>query len=66
MNFEANYYKMVSAENEQQENESPSKKEYKKNMAESLNGNEANARILAYKTKAPTPKEGEPTRHFCL
>jgi cell division cycle protein 20 (cofactor of APC complex) len=59
MNFETNYYKMVSTESEEQENESPSKKDYKKNIAENLNGGEANARILAYKTKAPTPREGK-------
>lgn len=58
MNFETNFYKMVSNDNDGQENESPTKKEFKKNMAESLNGSEANARILAYKTKAPTPREG--------
>lgn len=60
MNFEANYYKMVSADHENQENEcaSPSKAEFKKNMAENLGGNEANARILAFKNKAPTPREG--------
>ena len=60
MNFEANYYKMISADRENEENEcaSPSKAEFKKNMAENLNGNEANARILAFKNKAPTPREG--------
>ncbi|XP_031565454.1 cell division cycle protein 20 homolog [Actinia tenebrosa] len=58
MNFETNYYKMVSTESDDQENESPSKKDYKKNVSENLNGGEANARILAYKTKAPTPREG--------
>ena len=60
MNFEANYYKMVSADHENQENEctSPSKAEFKKSMAENLGGNEANARILAFKNKAPTPREG--------
>lgn len=58
MNFDTNYYKMISTENEEQENDSPTKKEYQKNMAESLNGSDANARILAYKTKAPTPREG--------
>lgn len=60
MNFEANYYKMVSADLENEENEcsSPSKAEYKKNMAENLGGNQANARILAFKNKAPAPREG--------
>ncbi|CAH3027422.1 unnamed protein product [Porites evermanni] len=60
MNFEANYYKMVSADRENEENEceSPSKVEFKKNMAENLAGNEANTRILAFKNKAPTPREG--------
>ncbi|XP_073227761.1 cell division cycle protein 20 homolog [Porites lutea] len=60
MNFEANYYKMVSADRENEENEceSPSKVEFKKNMAENLGGNEANTRILAFKNKAPTPREG--------
>lgn len=60
MNFEANYYKMVSADRENEENdcESPSKVEFKKNMAENLGGNEASARILAFKNKAPTPREG--------
>lgn len=60
MNFEANYYKMVSADLENEENEcaSPSKAEFKKNMAENLRGNEPNARILAFKNKAPAPKEG--------
>lgn len=60
MNFEANYYKMVSADLENEENEcaSPSKAEFKKNMAENLGGNEPNARILAFKNKAPAPKEG--------
>lgn len=64
MNFETNYYKMVSTEMEEQENESPSKKDYKKNVSENLNGGEANARILAYKTKAPTPREGI-KKHLC-
>lgn len=60
MNFEANYYKMVSADLENEENDcvSPSKAEFKKNMSENLGGNEANARILAFKNKAPTPREG--------
>lgn len=60
MNFEANYYKMVSADRENEENEceSPSKVEFKKKMAENLGGNEANTRILAFKNKAPTPREG--------
>lgn len=58
MNFDTNFYKMVSSENDDQENESPSKKEYQKNMADTLNGSDANARILTYKTKAPTPREG--------
>lgn len=60
MNFEANYYKMVSADRENEENEceSPSKVEFKKNLAENLGGNEANTRILAFKNKAPTPREG--------
>ena len=51
---------MVSAdlENEENECESPSKAEFKKNMAENLGGNEANSRILAFKNKAPAPREG--------
>lgn len=51
---------MVSADLENEENEcaSPSKAEFKKNMAENLGGNEPNARILAFKNKAPAPKEG--------
>lgn len=60
MNFEASYHKMITAGAENEENEcaSPSKVEYKKNMAEKLGGNEPNARILAFKNKAPTPREG--------
>lgn len=60
MNFEANYYKMITADRENEENEcvSPSKAEFKKNMAENLCGSDANARILAFKNKAPTPREG--------
>lgn len=60
MNFEANYHKMISADAENEENEctSPSKAEFKKNMTENLCGNEANARILVFKNKAPTPREG--------
>ena len=61
MNFEASYHKMISADNENEENEciSPSKAEFKKNMAENLGTNEANAKILAFKSKAPTPREGK-------
>lgn len=60
MNFEANYYKMVTADRENEENEcaSPSKAEFRKNMAENLGGDQSNARILAFKTKPPTPREG--------
>lgn len=60
MNFEASYHKMISADTENEENEciSPSKAEFKKNMAENLGVGEANARILAFKSKAPTTKEG--------
>ena len=60
MNFEASYHKMISADHENEENEctSPSKAEFTKKMSEKLGGNESNARILAFKNKAPTPREG--------
>lgn len=63
MNFEASYHKMISTDTENEENEciSPSKAEFKKNMAENLGVGEANARILAFKSKAPTTKEGNIT-----
>ena len=49
---------MIATDHENEENASPSKVEYKKNMSENLGGNETNARILAFKNKAPTPREG--------
>ena len=58
MNFEMNYHKMVSADHENEENSSPSKAEFKKKMSQSLVGNDTNSRILAFKNKAPTPREG--------
>ncbi|KAK2569872.1 Cell division cycle protein 20-like protein [Acropora cervicornis] len=60
MNFEMNYHKMISADRENDENEclSPSKAEFKKKMAQNMGLNDANSRILAFKMKAPTPREG--------
>ena len=60
MNFEMNYHKMISADRENEENEclSPSKAEFIKKMAQNMGLNDANSRILAFKTKAPTPREG--------
>ena len=62
MNFEMNYWKMVSngnEENEVEETSSPSKTEFRKNVSENLCGNDTKARILSYKNKAPTPREGK-------
>ena len=58
MNFELNYYKMVSNDENEVEGVSPSKAEFKKNVSENLCGNDLKARILSYKNKAPTPREG--------
>lgn len=60
MNFEMNYHKMISADRENDENEclSPSKAEFKKKMAQNMGLNDGNSRILAFKMKAPTPREG--------
>ncbi|EDO33700.1 predicted protein [Nematostella vectensis] len=60
MNFEANYFKLVAKGPQDEENEavSPTKQDFQKSMADNLNGSEINARILAYKNKAPTPREG--------
>lgn len=60
MNFEMNYHKMISADRENDENEclSPSKVEFKKKMAQNMGLNDGNSRILAFKMKAPTPREG--------
>ena len=54
MNFEMNYHKMVSADQWM----SHSQEEFKKNMSQSLLENDTNSRILAFKNKAPTPREG--------
>lgn len=60
MNFEANHFKIVSNDRENErtgEAESPGKEEFKKSMAENL-GNDLNARIMVYNNKAPKPGEG--------
>ena len=55
----------VNKANQQQEQAlvSPSKEEYKRRLAEGLleNGTKS-SRILAFKTKAPAPSEGEPCK----
>lgn len=59
-NFEANHFKFVSNDRENEgkdEAGSPGKAEFKKSMAENL-GNDLNARIMVYNNKAPTPGEG--------
>lgn len=59
MNFELSYWKMMSNNEENEvEGTSPSKAEFKKNVSENLCGNDAKSRILSYKNKAPTPREG--------
>ena len=60
MNFDASYFKVVSKDDANVENErSPSKAEFRKSMTENLCGNELNAKILTYANKAPAPREGK-------
>ncbi|XP_028401139.1 cell division cycle protein 20 homolog [Dendronephthya gigantea] len=59
MNLDTSYYKVMSKEETEQENEgSPSKAEFRKSMTENLCANELNAKILTYSNKAPVPREG--------
>lgn len=59
MNMNTSYFKVMSKEETEQENEgSPSKAEFRKSMTENLCANELNAKILTYTNKAPAPREG--------
>ena len=61
MNFDASYFKVVGKDtnDENQNDESPTKTEFRKSMTENLCANELNAKILTYTNKAPVPREGE-------
>lgn len=60
MNFDASYFKVVSKEDvSNDENEqSPSKAEFRKSMTENLCANDLDAKILTCTNKAPAPREG--------
>ena len=68
MNFEANHFKIVSNDREnedQDEATSPAKAEFRKSMAHNL-GSDLNARIMSYKHNAPTPGEGKKLNTNCF
>eukprot|EP00049_Salpingoeca_infusionum_P001851 m.51523 g.51523 ORF g.51523 m.51523 type:complete len:467 (+) comp11241_c1_seq1:205-1605(+) len=57
MNMEASHYKLVNGESGAEATCSPSKVEYTRAMRQNLMHSE-DSKILAFKQKAPTPKEG--------
>jgi cell division cycle protein 20 (cofactor of APC complex) len=66
MNMDTSYFKVMSKEETEQENEgSPSKAEFRKSMTENLCANELNAKILTYRNKAPVPREGKYFLSLC-
>ena len=65
MNMDTSYFKVMSKEEKEQENEgSPSKADFRKSMTENLCANELNAKILTYTNKAPAPREGKYFSYF--
>ncbi|XP_046850230.1 cell division cycle protein 20 homolog [Xenia sp. Carnegie-2017] len=59
MDMDSSYFKMMSKNEREQENEGcVSKDEYRKIMSENLSSKELNAKVLTLSKKAPTPREG--------
>ncbi|XP_002742040.1 cell division cycle protein 20 homolog [Saccoglossus kowalevskii] len=58
--FDLGHYKLLNESKKDIENDtlSPSKKDYQKTMAENLNGNALQSKILSYKSKPPQAPEG--------
>ncbi|XP_013409650.1 cell division cycle protein 20 homolog [Lingula anatina] len=56
--FDVGHYKLMTEKSVEDEMLSPSKREYQRAMNENLNGDAANAKIIAYKNKAPQAPEG--------
>lgn len=61
MKFDASYFKVVSKEdvNDEENVQSPSKAEFRKSMTENLCANDLDAKILTCTNKAPAPREGK-------